>query len=106
MFSIYGLLIEKLKCVHLGGPSALWSEPGVSAGRPGCQVRSVYLLFAHKHLLTQMGHRVHLSVAQRGKCDRVFFEDLEKSSLFDSEEDFFFPALGPTSRVHVNRFVL
>lgn len=33
MFSIYGLLIEKLKCVHLGGPSALRSEPGVSAAR-------------------------------------------------------------------------
>lgn len=33
-------------------------------------------------------------------------EDLEKSSVCDSEEDCFFPALGPTLRVPVNRFVL
>lgn len=51
----------------------MWLGAGVSAVRwPACLPGQIcYLLFTHKHLLTQMGHQVDLSVAQRGKCDRV-----------------------------------
>lgn len=109
MFLIYKLLIEKLKCVHLRR-----TERSVVATRR--KRRAPGGVAARSNLSTCCLHTNICSprwdikwTIRWPKEENVtvfLIEDLEKSSVYDSEEDFFFSALGPTLLCPVNRFVL